>query len=57
MSQDHTFVPSVLHVVAQQIDLTQDFESLSDTTIDELLNEEKNSSKKEEQNTSEEKKA
>lgn len=55
MSQEYTFVPSVLHVVAQEIDLTQDFASSSDKTINDLLNEEKNKTKNSEETSPDQK--
>jgi hypothetical protein len=53
MSQNYNFIPSVLHVVAQELDLSKDFETLSDKTIDELLNEEKTSSENQAQSAKE----
>lgn len=48
---EYTFIPSVLHVVGHEIDLTQDFSSTSDKTIDDLVNEEKTSQNQKKEET------
>lgn len=51
MSTQYTPIPSVLHVIAKEIDVSKDLNSTSDKTISELLDEEKEKSHEKEQTT------
>lgn len=46
IEEEHTFISSILHVVAKEVDPSQDLVLESDQSIDDLINEEKEKNKK-----------